>query len=997
MLLFGFNGLAQQRTVSGKVTGTDGLAIPGVNVLVVGTRIGTTTNDRGEYTLNVPDGSTRISFSYLGFDEQVKNITAGVLDVKLLASNKTLGEIVITGYTSQVRARSTISSATISSKNIENQPQPNINDILQGKATGLTVTSTSGQPGAASDVRVRGAGSIGASSQPLYVIDGITIERGQFARDGVGIGQNNDILSNINPNDIESVNVLKDASALALYGSRGANGVILITTKKGSSGGSKINFSAQVGTTKPNFGNFELMDGQQTYNYERSVLAVNGSTPAEIDAQYPRSMLDKTFNWQDAAFRNGNSQTYDLSIRGGNDKTVHSFSLGYFDQDGTVIESNFKRFSSLINVDTKARDWLSAGLSVNASVSGSQNADGGSFYSSPIFSSIGNSPLHVYPYKDDGTLFTGQEAEYGGFSGDNFLYSTPLNYSNLKQFRGLGKIYADAKVTSWLHLKQTAAVDLINAGVKTFLDPTTGNGTGATPDKSGQLNQTSTNAYTFTSQSSLYGSFKMGQQHEFDYLAMMEYQRYNSSFIMADGLGVADPQLQELGTFGTPNGVGGGQSEYAFLSYLGQLNYTLAGKYTLSASFRRDGSSRFGTANRYANFYAFGGSWKILQESFMKDQRVFSDLRLRASYGTSGVAEFGNYVARSLYTYSGVSYNGTAGSRPSTPGNTELTWEVNKQLDLGLEFGVFKGALSGTVDLYRRVGNDLLQNVPVSRTSGFSTAQRNVGSVENKGLEVSLTSLNFKKLGGFNWSTTANFSYNTNKVLQLYSGQDIINGTLGITREGYALNSWFLPVWAGVDPANGDPQWFLADGVTKTNSYAVASRNQNRKIVGSALPKYTIGLNNSFSYKGIDLSFLMFASLGGKIYNQTRSNIESDGRTWGFGVGANAGKNFWTTPGQQADLPKPVIGGNKNSASASSRWIESNDFLRMRTVTFGYSLPSNLAAKMKVQGMRVFVNAINPFTITNYQGVDPEGAIGGNDVFKYPVGKSISAGVNISL
>jgi hypothetical protein len=390
-----------------------------------------------------------------------------------------------------------------------------------------------------------------------------------------------------------------------------------------------------------------------------------------------------------------------------------------------------------------------------------------------------------------------------------------------------------------------------------------------------------------------------------------------------------------------------------------------------------------------------GGSWKIIDEDFMANQKLFTDLRLRASYGTSGVADFGNYLAQQLYAY-GQTYDGAPGSAPSTPGNTQLTWEKNKQTDIGLEWGILRDRIRGTFDVYRRISSDLLQNVPVSRTSGFASAQRNVGELENKGFEVSLNSVNVKSKS-FNWTTDFNISYNKNEVLTLYNHQDIAGGTLGRTREGQPLNSWFLPVWAGVDPANGDPLWFLADGKTTTNSYAIASRTENRQFVGSSLPKYVFGLNNTVSYQELSLSFFFYAITGSKIYDQNMAFIDSDGLRYGWNYYKDADKNYWTTAGQKADRPKPVIGGNKNSSAASTRWIESNDYIRLRSVTLSYNLPKNIINRAKLTNARFFVTGVNLLTITNYKGVDPETSLGGNDVFKYPVNKSVTIGLDISL
>lgn len=999
-LVLAFQLYAQDRVISGRVSDATGNPLSNASVLVKGSSIGTTTKADGSFSLTVPQGAKSLIISSVGMaQEEVDIRTNSVINVSLKAGDTNLQEVVVTGYTTTARNKSTVAASVVGAKDISNVPMTNVNDILQGKATGLTVMSTSGQPGSSSNIRVRGVGSISAGASPIYVIDGIIVERGQFVA-GV-ISQNNDILSNMNPNDIESVTVLKDAAALALYGARGGNGVIVITTKKGKAGASKINFVAQYGVTKPSVGNWGMMDAKQVYNYEKNVLALNGYPQSFIDSYMPTSLLDKTFNWVDAALVDGHIQQYDLSISGGNEKTKQFLSMGYYDQQGTVYNSGFKRMTLNMNLDHQVNSRFKVGASLNTSFSNGLNADGGSYFSSPILATLTNSPLWLYPYKDDGSLYIGYEDEFSkgsgnNITGDNWLYSNPLNYSRQKQFRALGKLTGELKLTKWMTLKENLAGDLIYAREKVFFDPTTGNGVNAAdPTKSGEIIESMNNPFTFTNQTSLSGNVHINDKNELSYLALMEYQRFNETNIQADGVGISDGRLQLLNVTSTPNGVAGGETEYAFLSYLGQANYTYNNKYSLSGSLRRDGSSRFGEENRYALFYSIGGSWKIIDEDFMTNQKIFSDLRLRASYGTSGVADFGNYLAQQLYAF-GANYDGAPGSAPNTPGNIKLTWEKNKQTDIGLEFGVLRDRIRGTFDVYRRISSELLQNVPVSRTSGFPSAQRNVGELENKGFEVSLSSVNVKsKL--FNWTTDFNISYNQNKVLTLYGHQDIPNGSLGLTREGQPLNSWFLPVWAGVDPNNGDPLWYLADGKTTTNVYNTASRTENKQLAGSSLPKYTIGLNNTVTYDGFSLSFFFYAITGAKIYDQNMSFIDSDGLRYGWNYYKDADKNYWTTPGQKADRPKPIIGGNKKSTSASTRWIESNDYIRLRNVTLSYNLPQNLIRRATLTNARLFVSGVNLLTITNYKGVDPETAIGGNDVFKYPVNKSVTVGLDISL
>lgn len=1001
LLLFSFSAAAQSRAVSGKVVDLKGVPVADASVTISGSESGTSTDAEGLFAINIPAGSNGFIVSSVGF--RSKFIALGSSNyylIELESEDDELTEVVITGYTVTNRNRSPISSSVVGSRDIENIPMANVNDILQGKATGVMVMSTSGQPGSSSNIRVRGVGSISAGASPIYVIDGIIVERGQIVGGLAGFTQNNDILSNLNPNDIESVTVLKDAAALALYGSRGGNGVVVITTKSGRAGTSRLNLTAQYGVTKPSLGNWEMMDANQVYNYEKDLLRINGFTEEFINDYMPASLLDKTFNWVDAAFTKGNIQSYNLSASGGNEKTSHFLSLGFYDQEGTVVGGGFERFSANFSLDHQVFSKLKVGINFNGSFSDALNSDGGSFFSSPILATLTNSPLWLYPYRDDGSLYVGYEDEFSkgsgnNVAGDNFLYSNKLNYNRFEQFRGFSKVYGELQLTNWLSIKQNIGLDLIYSKEKFYFDPTTGNGINfADPSQSGQITESIYNPLTVTSQTSINGNFDIGEKHEIGYLALMEFQKYKNSDFSATGIGIVDGALQVLNVAGTPQTTIGNINEYAFLSYLGQLNYTFNNKYSLSLSARRDGSSRFGAENRFANFYSVGGSWNIAREDFMQAVPAINDFRIKASYGTSGVADFNNYVARQLYAFT-TAYDGTPGSAPSTPGNPLLTWEKSAQTNLGLDIGLLNNRFHVVLDFYRRISDDLLQNVPVSRTSGFTTIQSNVGKMENKGYEITIESNNIRN-ENFTWTTGLNVSYNHNEVLELYNNQNIPGGTLARTTVGRALGSWFLPQWAGVDPATGDPLWYLADKTT-TNSYAVASRTENRQYSGSSFPWYVFGLNNSISYKGINLSFFFYAQTGARLYNQTMSLIDSDGLRYGWNYYKDADKDYWREPGQQASRPKPVLGGNKNSASASTRWIEKNDYIRLRNITVSYSLPRDFISKASFNSVRVFVQGTNLLTITNYSGVDPEAALGGNDVFKYPVNKALTAGIDITF
>lgn len=685
VMLFGFSAAAQVRSVSGKVVDLKGVPVADASVTVSGSEAGTSTNIEGLFTLSVPSGSNGFIVSSVGYKSKFVTLNnSNYYLVELESDQDELTEVVITGYTVTNRNRSPISTSVVNSKDIENIPMVNVNDILQGKASGVMVMSTSGQPGASSNIRVRGVGSISAGASPIYVIDGIIVERGQVVSGLGGFTHNNDILSNLNPNDIESVTVLKDAAALALYGSRGGNGVVVITTKSGKAGASRVNLSAQYGSTKPSLGNWKMMNAQQVYNYERDVLRLNGYSEDYINDFMPASLLDKTFNWVDAAFTDGSIQGYNLSVSGGNEKTSHLLSLGYYNQEGTVVGGGYERFSTNFSLDHKVFDRFKVGINFNGSFSDALNSDGGSYYSSPILATLTNSPLWLYPFKDDGSLYMGIEDEFSKGSGynvpgDNFLYSNKLNYNRFEQFRSFAKVYGELAVTNWLTIKQNLGLDIIYSKEKFFFDPTTANGINfADPTQSGQITEGIYNPVTVTSQTSVNGNFSFGSKHDISYMALMEFQKYKNANFTATGVGIVDGALQVLNVTGTPQAPTGNISEYAFLSYLGQLNYTFNNKYSLSLSARRDGSSRFGAANRFANFYSVGTSWNIAREDFMQAVPAINDLRLKLSYGTSGVADFGNYQAKQLYAFT-TGYDGAPGSALSTPGNPLLTWEISTQ------------------------------------------------------------------------------------------------------------------------------------------------------------------------------------------------------------------------------------------------------------------------------------------------------------------------------
>lgn len=987
--------IAQERTVTGTVTSAeDGLPLPGVSVSVKGTTVGTQTNGNGQFSLKVSSPNPILVFSFIGTATQELAVPASnVLNVRLAADAALLSEVVVTGYTVQNKRDATSSIGRIGEDQIVNTPVVDPNDLLKGRVTGVVATTGSGQPGAVQSVRIRGINSISSGNEPLYVIDGVIIARGTF--NGVNLDPDDenrdnqvmptDVLSNLNPNDIESMNVLKDASAIALYGARGANGVIVITTKKGSSGKTEFNLRTQYGSTKANFGNFKLMNAEQFINYETLALVNAGEDPADIPSYLEALGGNVDFDWQNAAFRTGVSTQTDISARGGNDNTRYYFSAGIGKQDGTLIGSSLKKYSILSNIDQKINDRFSVGLNLNLTYSDGMTAADGGRFASPILGYMATAPIQS-PYDANGELYSGMEGGWFGLTGDNFLYNTQYNFNNNRNYRTLGRLNGEYKVFDWLKVSQNLAIDWVDARQKLFQDARTPDGIGS----NGSLTDAANESKLYTTQTSLSGNYSPSTEHSLSYLAMLEYTFKDFQTLQASGKSIlSNERFKSLNSAILPVSVGGSSSTQAILSYIGNVAYSYKSRYNLNLSLRRDEASNF-TKNKAETFYAIGAAWRLIEEDFMKNQNLFSNAKLRASYGTSGnLNGLSDFIAYTLWQP--VNYNDLAGIAPFQLGNDDLRWEKTKSFDIGLELGFLNNRLNVEVDYYSKNTDQQLFRLPISSTTGFLTMPINLGEVQNNGFEFSVNSLNIDK-NDFKWRTNFNFSYNKNKVLETKDNQDLISG-IKIVREGNSIGTYYMREWAGVDASNGDPLWYLADGTT-TNVY----NNAERRLLGQALPKFTYGMNNDLTYKSFGLSFLLYAATGNLIYNQTASYLENTAYiNSGFNHLVSASEDFWTTPGVSAKRPLPIAGGNKNESSASSRFLEKGDYLRLKNVRLSYSLPVNVLSKTGLNRVTVFGQGQNLFTWTNYSGIDPEVDADGTEFFKYPVGKIFTFGLDVTF
>lgn len=973
-------GAMAQRTVSGKVTDDTGETLPGVNVVIKGTTTGVNTDLDGNFRISVDDGATLV-FSYVGFETQEIEVGARTtIDVTLGGATE-LQEVVVTGYSSISEKKNVAAVDIVGSESINNVPLTDVNQIIQGRSPGVYSTAPSGQPGAAQDIRIRGTGSITAGRGPLYVIDGIIIENGDFTQ----LTESNDALANINPNDIENITVLKDAAATSLYGSRGSNGVILISTKRGKSGKSTITARSTFGVTRPNFGNMEMMNGAQALAYERTVLTNSGFDEATIDNARPLSALDSAFNWVDASFRSGVTRNYEIQAQGGNENTRYFVSGGYYKQDGTLIESSFDRYSVRANIDQVFNDVVDLSVNMNVSYTNQLNATAGNRFSSPLLGAFVNTPLQNPINPNTGEMYTGLEPEWSIFTGTNYLYEVPLNPVTNNNLRSIGKAELGINVSENIRLSQTVAIDFLNSRESRFFDPTTNDGF----DTQGQVDQSYNENRVVTTQTKAIGNWSFNGDHNLDALAVFEVQDADFTEFIAQGTGLASGKLQTLQSTAVPLDADGSFTQYAFVSYLGQINYNYKSKYYVSFSGRRDGSSRFGSDNRWANFYSVGASWRLIEEDFMSSLSFLSNAKIRASYGTSGNADIANFASLGLYGFN-VAYNGIPGSSPTQIANPALTWETTDNMNIGLDWGILDGRVSGSVDVYRREARELLLDVPVSRTSGFNEATQNLGKIRNQGLEVVLSTDNITS-GDFRWTTDFNIAWNRNEILELNDGEDIINGSQ-VYSEGNPVRTWFIERWAGVNPADGTPLWYTEDG-DLTGSYAQADRVK----LGNAQPDYVGGLNNTLSYKGISLTAFFYFAVGHEVYNNSRRFIESDGQRYGWNHLVSASEDFWQEPGDIALRPQPLLGGNNAANSRSTRYLEDGSFLRLRNIQLGYSLPNDVSSKIGATNARLWVQGQNLWTLTNYSGFDPEMDENGSEFFRYPVGKTITLGVEVSF
>lgn len=976
-----------QRVITGRVTDENGNPVANASVTVKETGAGVSTNAAGNFSIPVDSRSKTLVFSYVG--KAIEEIVIGnqsVINASLKQEGRSLDEVVVVAYGTQVKKKVTGAIAKVDGADLENKPFTSVDQMLQGKVAGLQSTSPTGQPGGIQQVRIRGIGSITAGAAPLYVVDGIPINSGDVSR----LNNTSNALAGINPNDIESISVLKDAASASIYGSRAANGVILITTKKGKAGKSKVRVDSEFG-----FGNTAYindlakpLDRDQYFTLTREGLVNAGATQAQIDATLNTLGFNNTANedWVKNVTRQGTTQNINVSLSGGDSKTTFYTSAGFFDQKAVVISSDFRRYSGAFNLKHKASDKLTVGINATGSYIHQNSPAQSSSFRNPVADAYWLRPSQN-AYNTDGSLNISTTTFNQLYNPLAIAAYDRIQLNNVKvltNFSGEYQFYKDLKYTTKF------GIDFINIEEERYDNPFFGD----SRTVGGRMYNYDTRLanWVWSNLLNYKHDFLANKELGVDLTVGYEAQKSKQYNITTRGEGVPATTSIPLPVPSSPSVASGARTDYAFVSVLSMAQLSYKNKYSLSGSVRRDGSSRFGSNNKYGTFWSVGGAWNLDQENFMKGIKFINALKVRSSYGVNGNAEIGNYTWKGTYIFN-ANYNQQPGSAPNQVENPDLTWEINKPFNVGLDVIVWDGRLTVNADYYIRKTENLILNDPLSRTSGFNSVSANVGSMENKGVEfqVNVVPVRTKDL---TWDFTFNIALNKNKITSLRNNADIL-GLPFIRRVGEDFQSIYTRLWAGVDPATGNPLWYTDDSKSQTTTNVTTVQ---RGIIGSASPKGFGSFSTALNYKGFTLDAQFNYQYGNLVYDNWGFISWSDG----FNPQLNKIQKQlrrWQKPGDFTDVPKYVYGGANVSNAESSRWYYKGDFIRLRDLTLSYSLPKSVTNAIKLDNVKFYVRGTNLWTKAFDENItfDPEQPLTGVNDLQILIQRTISVGLTLGF
>lgn len=973
----------QDQKLKGQVIDAQtGAPVIGVNVLVKGTTNGTITDIDGKYELNAPAGAV-LQISFIGYKTVEITATTSEQTIKLQEDTETLDEVVVVGYGVQKKESLTGAMSTLKENRLKDVTTPTVENMLNGKVSGVYVAPGSGQPGSNGAVQIRGRATLSGSTSPLWVIDGVIV------------GEDPGVL---NPSDIENMTILKDAASTAIYGSQGANGVIIVTTKMGKSEKMKINASVKLGVSTMTNGKMEVMNGAELYDYYASF-------PNQEDIKFSRwnpELRNANFDWGDLASQAGFTQDYNLSLSGGNEKMSSYFSLGYYSEEGTVKGYKYDRYSFRYRSNYKPFSWLTIKPNISGSMKNTNDAQYDYTAKYTMF------PWDS-PYDEDGNLVPDRYSGWVDSSDLNYLNALSYgNHTTQKTYEFSGNFDFDIKITDWLTFTSVNNYRWTGYFQSTYTDPRTDSASGV----QGRVEEEQTNnIQRYTNQ---YLTFnKMFGKHSVQALLAYEFMDTSAKVINAKGTGIVSG-FEVLDATATPEEVGGNLTEWAKQSVFAKVNYAYDNRYLAEASIRRDGASNFGDDKKYGNFFSISAGWNINREKWFKADWV-DVLKLRASYGSVGNIPYSKYPQYGLYSVSS-NYNGIPAILISQVGNKDLTWEQTYTAGVGVDANFFNNRLRFVFDYYNKYTSNILYQVPVSGLTGITSRWQNVGEMRNSGVEFTIGG-DIIRTKDWLWSIDLNMGYNKNKLEKLYGddpnmmiigggGNDtsIAGAAEKVLKVGYSTDRYYLREWAGVDPKNGAPLWYKNDGSGETTS----NYSEAQQVMTEATsPKLFGGFNTTLTWKNIDLNASFGYSLGGKIYNYSRQEYDSDGAyTDRNQMKLIDGWSRWEKEGDIATHPVASYGNKSNSNKASTRYLEDGDYLKLRSLSIGYNLD---LSKYYIQNMRIYFTAENVFTVTKFSGIDPEvpayydettgtyKAIGTAGANLYPSTRKFMFGINLTF
>jgi len=996
LVCIGFQMLmAQGFRVTGTLTeSATGQPMPGVTVLVKGTNQGTATDIDGNYSIEVPDQNAVLVFSFVGYAAREIPVNGqSVINVTMEESAEMLDELIVVAYGTTKKESFTGSATVVKADVIEKAPVTSFEKALVGTVAGVQVSNISGQPGSGTEIRIRGMGSFSASNQPLFVVDGVPVTSGDMHNSAGGYETGN-VMSTIPVGDIETITVLKDAAAASLYGSRAANGVILVTTKHGREGVTKFNLKSVYGISQWAVDNFQTVSGKDFLMLHRESLenyVASGRAPAGFDVD--EEMIKNDFvepeegftNWYDHLFRKGKTLNIELSATGGSEKTQFYISGGVFDQEGIAYKSGYTRYSGRVNVTHKINKMFSVGVNLLNSYADQEIVDAGTRYYSPFYSVSGNCIPTEGPYLPDGSYRPELQSGYY-----NIVMERNLNETGGKLFRSMNTGFLEIRPFEFLTFRSTNSFDWINNDEKRYASPLSRSG----DDEQGYVALDNRKRITTTTSNLLTFEKTFNDIHNLNIIAGQEAEKKQAIRYSTEGDGLPNETLRSIGATARPVEAYGYEEGSTLLGFFSRLNYDYKNRYYFSASIRRDGSSKLGIDERWANFWSVSGAWRLSSENFMQSQSIIDDLKIRTSYGTNGTLPPGYYDHLALYSYD-ATYDGQVAAYESSISNPKLTWEKNASFNVGLDITLLKD-FSATIEYFSRITTDLLMDLPLAPSVGAENTWVNIGEMENKGWEFTLRTRNIST-NAFTWSSTFNLTTVNNKIVKLNKNEDIVSSRY-IRREGEAYYTFWLPLWAGVNPANGAPQWYIVDPDGKKTGEVTGNFGEagGRTIAGKADPDFFGSFGNTLSYKGFNLSFLINFSVGGQIYYHYGYKIWNDGNYVKYSI-QESQVDRWQKPGDIAMNPQRIWGGNNNSYEHSSRFLLDNNFLRLKEITLSYNVPESLVQKIRLSNINVYVQATNYLTWAQQDLCDPEQRASGMTSYEMPNNKTLTFGLEIGF